>query len=112
MHLLLAERDRNAENLPFAFAIDATSDEHRSITNLAINTHFFVARIEKQVRAGTEWAIAPLFQYTVQLPGRLTDLGGRHRTTAEFFGDGGDFAGRDALHIHLSQGKRQRSLTA
>ena len=65
MDFLLAQRDRNAQNLAFTVFIEPHGLEHRSVAYLAILTHFLVVGVKPQVWAAAERSPAPGFQLLI-----------------------------------------------
>jgi len=61
----------------------------------------FVTGVEDDIGEGGEWPGAPAFQFDIEARSAVADVGGGDGGAAEFFEDGGDFAGGNALHIHL-----------
>lgn len=55
----------DAQDRAFAVGPDAQGDEHGAIQHLAALADFFVAGIDKDVGAGFDRAIAPVFQFDV-----------------------------------------------
>jgi hypothetical protein len=98
-----AEGDAHAEDLASAIGSDAQGDEHRTVEHAAALADFLVAGVEDDVGEGTQRPGAPEEQIGVEACGAVADLGGTHGSAAEFFKDGGDFAGRDALDIHFCE---------
>src|SRR5438876_410337 len=106
------EGDADAEDGALAVRVDAQSDQDGAIEQLAVVADLFVTGINDQVRASSEGAVAPTFQFGIQLGGAVTDLGGTDGGAAELLDDGGDFAGGDALDVHFCQGQFEGLLTA
>ena len=74
--------------------------------------HLFVASIEDEIRTGAQRAVAPELEFHIQLGRAGADLGGADLMAAEFLNDLGDFARRDALHIHFGHREGERLLAA
>lgn len=91
---------------------DAQGDQDGAVEQLAGLADFFVTGVEDHIRAGSQRAGAPVGQGGVELGGAVADLGGTDLQAAEFFEDGGDFAGGDALDIHFGQSQFEGLLTA
>ena len=101
MDLGLAEGDAGAEDLALAIEADAQGDGHGTVDHAATMADLFVAGIEDDIRKGAEGSGAPAFEFGVEPGGAVADVGGGDGGAAKFFEDGGDFAGGNALHIHL-----------
>ena len=112
MHLGFAQGHTDAENGALAIEPNAQSDEHGTVQQAAALTDLLVTGVDEHVRKTAQWAIAPGFQFSVQLGGTLADLGGTDRVAAELLDDGGDFAGGDALDVHLGKRHFERLLAA
>ncbi len=112
MHLGLTEGDAHAQHRAFAIGPDADGDEHGAIEHAPAVADLFIAGVDDEVGAGFQRAGAPAFQLGVQAGGALADLGGTDGGPAELLDDGGDFAGGDALHVHLGQGQFECLLAA
>src|ERR1035437_10136766 len=112
MHFGLAEGDADAEQGALAGGCDAERNEDGAIPELAVVADFFVAGVKHQIGIGAERPVAPFLEFGVEEFGAVADLGGTYAGAAEFFDDGGDFAGGDALDIHFSHGEFERLLGA
>jgi len=100
-----AEGDADAEQGTLASGGDAEGDEDGAIPELAIMANLFVAGVKHQIGIGAERAGTPFLEFGVEEFGAVANLGGTDAGAAEFFHDGGDFPGGDALDIHFSQGE-------
>ena len=107
-----AQGDADAQDGALALGVDAQGDEDGAIQELAAVADLFVAGIEHQVGKGRQGAGAPGLELGIELGGALTDLGRANGGAAELLDDGRDFAGGDALDIHLGQGQLERLLAA
>lgn len=92
--------------------INADSDENGTGANDAIHADFFITSVHDEIEEGAELSVAPFIQFEVEVSGGATDLGGGDVQTAELFEDGGDFAGGDALDVHLCDGEFEGAFTA
>ena len=101
MRLGLAEHHAHAQDGAFAIRADADGDEHGAVHQQAAMAHLFVACVEDKVRARTQRALTPELELHVELGRAGAYLRGADLMAAEFLDDFGDFARRDALHIHL-----------
>ena len=68
--------------------------------------NLLVAGIKDQVREAAQGTIPPELEFHVELGGAGTYLGRTDLVAAEFLDDFGDFAGGDALYIHISASAR------
>ena len=107
-----AQGDADAEDGALAIGADPEGDEHGAIEHAAAVADFFVAGIEEDVRESRERAGAPGFQIGVEKRGTMADVSGAHGGAAEFFEDGGDLPGGDALDIHFGECELEGLLTA
>ena len=107
-----AEGRADTQDGAFAVGPDAQGDEHGAIEDPTALADLFIAGVEQHVGIKSQRSSAPGFQFGVELSGALTDLRGTDGGAAELFDDGGDFAGGDALDVHLGQGEFERLLTA
>ncbi len=105
MNFGFAEGDAHAENVALAFRADAQGDEHGTVAQLPVVADFFMAGVEHQIGMAAQGPVAPFLQLGIQELRALADLGGADGGAAEFLDDGGDFAGGDALDIHLGHGQ-------
>ena len=100
-----AEGDTDAEQNAFAISADAQGEEDGAIKQLAVLPDLFVAGIQEEIGKRAESPLPPFLEFGVEELGARTDLRGPDAGAAEFFDDGGDFAGGDALDIHFGQGE-------
>jgi len=100
-----AERDTDAQEGAFAVGIYAHGQEHGAVEQLTVEADFFVACIQHEIRAESQGACAPFFQFGIEEFGAFTDLGGADGSATELLDNSGDFAGRDALDIHFGEGE-------
>ena len=112
MHFGLTERGADAQNGALALRVDTQGDEDGAIHQAAAMADLFVAGIQDEIGKGTQGPGAPSLEFDIELGGALADLRGADRAAAKFLDDGGDFAGGDALHIHLGQGEFEGLLAA
>ena len=112
MHLGLTEGDAHAQHRAFAIGPDAQGDEHGAVEHAPAVADLFITGVDDEIGAGLQRTGAPAFQLGVEAGRTLADLGGTDGGAAEFLDDGGDFAGGDALHVHLGQGELERLLAA
>ena len=99
------EGDADAEDDALANGGDAHGDEDGAVAKLAVVADFFVAGVKDQIGAGTQGTVAPFLEFCVEEFGAVADLDGTDGVAAEFFDDGGDFAGGNALDIHFCHGE-------
>lgn len=112
MSLRFTQRHADAQDGAFAICADADGDEHGAVHQQAAMAHLLVAGIEDEIRAGFQRAVAPELELHIK-PGRAgADLGGADLMAAEFLDDLGDFARRDALHIHFGHRECERLFAA
>ena len=103
MDLGLAHGDADAENGALAIGADTQSDEDGAIDEMTAVTDLFVAGVDEDIGGRPERSGAPEGEFDVELGGAGADLGGADGGAAELFDDGGDFAGGNALNIHLGE---------
>ena len=112
MDFSFTEFGADAQDGAFALGINADSDENGTGANDAIHADFFITSVHDEIEEGAELSVAPFIQFEVEVSGGATDLGGGDVQTAELFEDGGDFAGGDALDVHLCDGEFEGAFTA
>ena len=112
MHFGFTEGDAHAEDDALAGGRDAQGDEHGTVAELAVVADLFVAGVEDQIGTGTQRAVAPFLEFGVEEFGAVADLGGTDGGAAEFFDDGGDFTGGNALDVHFGHGEFEGLLGA
>ena len=105
MHFGFTEGDADAQDGTLACRRDAQRDEDGAVAELTVVTDFFVAGVEHQIGMGGKGPVAPFLEFGVEELGAGADLGGTDGGAAEFFDDGGDFAGGDALDVHFGHGE-------
>ena len=72
---------------------------------LAVLADLFIAGIEDEIGKGAAGVVAPFWEFGVEEFGTGADVGGTDAGAAECLDEGGDCAGRDALHIHFCPGE-------
>jgi hypothetical protein len=107
-----AEGHGDTQDLAFAIRADAQGNEHGAVQQLAALADFFVAGVDDQIRKRSQRPLAPILQMSIQLGRALADLGGADGDPAERFDNGGNFACRDALHIHFGQSQLESLFAA
>lgn len=112
VNFLLAHRHGDTQDLPPPAGVDAAGDQHRHISNLAIQTYLLVSGIQEQVDDLTQRPVAPGFQGFIQQGRSPADLGRRDGRATELLGDGRHFTSGNALHIHFRQCQGQGPLAA
>ena len=98
-----------------AFAIVATNpigDESGTVADDPVDADFVVGGIKGHVADRRQGAVAPFFEFGVELLVEIGDLAGGDLQAAEFFHDFGDSAGADALDIHGGNGGFEGAITA
>ena len=110
MHFGFTEGDADTEQGALTGGGDAERDEDGAIPELAVVADLFITGIKHQIGMGAEQPVAPFLEFGVEEFGAVADLGGTDAGAAEFFDDGGDFAGGDALDIHFGHGELERLL--
>ena len=105
MHLGFTEGDADAEDGALALGSDAQGNEDGAVAELAVVADFFVTGVEHEIGTGTQWPVAPLLQFGVELFGAFADLGGTDGRAAELLDNGGDFAGGNPLDVHFGHGE-------
>ena len=112
VNLGLAEGGADTENGAFPIGADPDGDENGAVQELAALSDFFVSGVQDHVGIASERAIAPGLEFGIEFGGGGADLGGTNGMPAEFLDDFGNFAGRDALDIHLGQREHEGSFAA
>jgi len=108
----LRQRDGRAEDRPLALRVDPDGHQDGTRDHRAAVADLLVAGVEDQVGRLAQRAVPPLLQLVIEHGGGPTDLRAGHLQAAQLLGDGGDLAGRDALHVHLGDGQLQCPLAA
>jgi len=108
----LAEGDAGAKDLAQAVGADAQGDEHGAVDDATAVADLFISGIEDDVGEGGEGPGAPAFEFGIEARSAVADVGGGDGGAAKFFEDGGDFAGGDALDVHLCEGELESLLAA
>jgi len=106
------EGDAHAEEGAFAVGGDAHGDQDGTIEQLAVLANFFIPGIDHKIGIVGERPRAPFVEFDVEELGAGADLGRTDGSAAEFFDDGGDFPGRDALDVHFGEGEFEGLFTA
>ena len=112
VNLGLAEGGADAENGAFPIGADPDGDEDGAVQELAALSDFFVSGVQDHVGTASQRAITPGLEFGIEFGGSGADLGGTDGMATEFLDDFGNFAGRDALDIHLGQGEHEGSFAA
>ena len=97
----LAEGDTDAEDRTLPILPDPDGDENGAIQELPALADLFISGVQDHVGIASQRAIPPGLEFDIKLDGAGADLGGTDGMAAEFLDDFGDFAGGDALDIHL-----------
>ena len=97
----LAEGGTDAEDGAFAIGADADGDERGAVAQEATVADFFITGVEDKIGIGLQGTFAPELEFDIEFGGTGADMGGTDLMAAEFLNDFGDFAGGDALDIHL-----------
>lgn len=93
--------------------VDANGDQHGPGADDTVFPDLFMAGVEDQVGIlGFQRLAGEAFQFRVERGIELAERAGAERVAAELLADGLDLPGRDALHMHLHQGRHQRLLAA
>jgi hypothetical protein len=112
VNLGLAEGGADTENGAFPIGADPDGDEDGAVQELATLSDFFVSGVQDHVGTASQRAITPGLEFGIEFGGSGADLGGTDGMATEFLDDFGNFAGRDALDIHLGQGEHEGSFAA
>jgi len=105
--LRFAERSADAEDGSLSVGADPDGDENGAVQELAALADLFVSGIQDQIGTASQRLIPPGLKFDVELGGTGADLSGTDGMPAEFLDDFGDFAGGDALDIHLGQSEQE-----
>jgi hypothetical protein len=112
MDLGFAEGDADPQDGALAVGVDPQGNEDGAIAELAVVTDLFVTGVKDEIRTGAEGPVAPLLQFVIEALGAVAHLGGTDGGAAEFFDNGGDLAGGNALHVHFGHGEFEGLLGA
>ncbi len=110
MDLSLTQRYADAKDS--ALAIHAVGDEHCAVHEQAAMAHLLVTSFEDKIRARFQLAVAPELEFHIELGRAGAHLRGADLMATKLLNDLGDFARRDALHIHLRHRESARLLAA
>ena len=99
----LAQGDADTENGALAVGADTQGDEDGAIDEMPAVADLFVTGVEEYIGGGPQGSGTPEREFDVEFGGAGADLGGTDGGATEFFDDGRDFAGGNALNVHFGQ---------
>lgn len=112
MGLRLTQSSTETENRTFSIGTDPDSNEHGAIQELAALADLFVSGIEDHIWTGSQGTFSPGLELGIKFGRAVADLCGTDGMPAEFLDDFCDFAGGDALDIHLGQSEQESLFAA
>jgi len=110
--LRFTESSTDAENGALSIGAYSDGDENGAVQELTALADLFVSGIQDQIGTASQRLISPGLKFDIELGGAGADLSGTDGMAAEFLDDFGDFAGGDALDIHLGQSEQESLFAA